>query len=739
MRLRRSSAVAASVAAALLGIGPGVALGAAGRSFELVSPPDKGGVAVGERVTVQSAPSGDAVAFGAPGAFGGAATSLTYTYYVARRSSDGWSTVAVDPPQRNTSSAIFSSTQFFSQDLAQAMQVSQAALTPGAFDNGSNVYRWDASGQRTLVASSSDGALASDINFISQLPTFGATPDLSRFAFESRSPLLPGVTPGTTNVYEVVGNDLQLVDKQADGSPMPGGAGLTTFLLAQGATFMSADGGQVFFNSPVGIFNSATPLYMRRDDGTIVPVSVSRRAGDPDDPVPAYFVGVGDDGRVAYFTAGAPLTDDAVGGSLYRYDTASGDLTDLTVPIDSGGFSGEPAINGMARDGSTIYFNSQYAYAPGAVDNAGTANLYVADEAGVRLVTPDIGTSGVASKVSDSGRYIAFTTQVGIDGFDNRGSACAAPGAPAPDGPCTEVYVYDKESGSLQCATCAPLDGQNGDSTLGYQYESVSNYVGRAVLDDGTVFFSTTERLAPEDSNGVNDVYSWKDGKATLISSGDGSSGAMFEDATPDGSNVFFTTANRLVASDTDKVPDLYDARVGGGIAAQNQLVTSQVCAGEGCQGPTAASPQLGTAGSETFSGDGNLDEAAPRAPAARKPRSRLNVGKPVVGRRGTVRVPVVVSGRGRLTVSGKQVSGTTKSVRKGGKHTIVVRLTSRARRKLRRRHTLDVALNVVYAPTGAKRTSRRVVARVKQPAPRRGHQRSRQRTSNDLATTAKG
>jgi hypothetical protein len=58
------------------------------------------------------------------------------------------------------------------------------------------------------------------------------------------------------------------------------------------------------------------------------------------------------------------------------------------------------------------------------------------------------------------------------------------------------------------------------------------------------------------------------------------------------GKNVFFTTRDRLVATDKDQLMDLYDAREGGGFPGESDMPPLP-CQGEGCQPASPAPPEL--------------------------------------------------------------------------------------------------------------------------------------------------
>ncbi len=100
-------------------------------------------------------------------------------------------------------------------------------------------------------------------------------------------------------------------------------------------------------------------------------------------------------------------------------------------------------------------------------------------------------------------------------------------------------------------------------------------------------------------------------GCVLLVSPGTGSADSNFLAMDESGKNVFFTTRERLVPQDGDELIDLYDAREGGGFPSSTETQRGE-CQGEACQS-TASPPVFTTPGSTTFSGLGNvLPSAAP-------------------------------------------------------------------------------------------------------------------------------
>jgi hypothetical protein len=111
-------------------------------------------------------------------------------------------------------------------------------------------------------------------------------------------------------------------------------------------------------------------------------------------------------------------------------------------------------------------------------------------------------------------------------------------------------------------------------------------------------------------------VYLISDGRDTAEAGGGGASAVKLIGADATGNNVFFTTADRLQPQDTDTEVDIYDARVcepeNGNPCIQEPPPPLPPCLGEQCHGIPAATPSLLAPGTATFNGEGNLTPAAP-------------------------------------------------------------------------------------------------------------------------------
>ena len=203
------------------------------------------------------------------------------------------------------------------------------------------------------------------------------------------------------------------------------------------------------------------------------------------------------------------------------------------------------------------------------------------------------------------------------------------------------MYVYDEAREALDCASCPP-SGAVATSKAVVVPHAVSYTLGlllpfrlRFFSNGGRfVFFSTADALVPQDTNGLYDVYEYDvdTRRVVLISSGTGDTGSWFADASADGSDVFFFTRQSLTVGDTDRLVDLYDARVDGGLPQPSALAAA--CVGDACQGAPGSPPSF--VSPSGFSGPGNLvSKPARRAVKKPKAKSKRRARKKHAKRRG--------------------------------------------------------------------------------------------------------
>jgi hypothetical protein len=154
-------------------------------------------------------------------------------------------------------------------------------------------------------------------------------------------------------------------------------------------------------------------------------------------------------------------------------------------------------------------------------------------------------------------------------------------------------------------------------------------YRVRALSDDGRRLFYATPATLESSNNSVfeyeqDGVGSCEDvrGCHNLLSSPGNTEAALFLGSSSDGNDVFFATSSRLVPTDSDNLRDVYDARVDGGFPAPTAPPCETICYQPGVTHPLLSPESLATGPS------GN----APAPVAAKPPRCkkgfRLSLGK---------------------------------------------------------------------------------------------------------------
>ncbi len=406
-------------------------------------------------------------------------------------------------------------------------------------------------------------------------------------------------------------------------------------------------------------------LFMRVDGKETFAINASERPGGGIPSNPAKFWGASRDGEKAFFTSTAALTDDAPdNGSekLYMYSVQSAPGgTHLTLLSQRSSVeSGPISVIGNSDDGSYVYFmqpgqqvagepsrfleanvgvflwhNGVVSYISSITDGTVGENSRLLDAPPMARVTPD-GTHLLFSSAAGEGKLGSYGAAADFD----QGTADASCFTSSLGTGCRELYLYDATTNTLSCASCPPerktqLPEIQGIDPLSLEKLMPSTSVMQEEMHRGAaaggwhennslstdgrfVFFSTGESLVPEDTNGQVDVYVFDadTGQPRLIS-GHSKKPSHFLDASPDGSNVFFTTSERLSGWDIDTSDDLYDARIDGGFPEPRPGTAP--CNGDSCREAAPPSPQPVTPGSATFAGVSNRV-----APKCRKGRHRI-------------------------------------------------------------------------------------------------------------------
>lgn len=531
-----------------------------------------------------------------------------------------------------------------------------------------NVLLYDDSGAPRLV-----NVTAADVDPASLAPANAkrqdASDDFSRIVFSTEARLTSDA-PAGYNFYAWEDGSVRLLTVLPDGEPAAGelveaaGHRLSTSTttvagsgLAPVTGALSASGDRAFFYSGAGLYLRERPTEPQSavsggectepERACTIQIDASQGPGAGGGGV---FWRASADGGTVFFTSDSRLTDDSTAEpgkpDLYRYDVESGALTDLTVSSESA--ADVRGVVAAAEDSSSVYFvaNGNLAEGGSAGDCTGTVaaaqrcDLYALSGESITFVARlsradrsawQEGSTGVQRRkltavranASTSGRYLAFISDQRLTGYDNRDINTATVRR--------QLFLFDADGldgdGELSCVSCIPDGTRPSDSTidilLGRNYGAGDvgghpNWKVRSVLDDGSVFFDSRDALVDGDENGVRDVYQYKAGTHTLISTGEHGGESRFFDASPSGSDVFFRTGESLVRSDTDNENvSLYDARVGGGFPEGHD--PDPHCEEEACRGIDVIAPAVLAPGSTVLVGE--------HAPRVRRPQRRCRIG----------------------------------------------------------------------------------------------------------------
>ena len=289
--------------------------------------------------------------------------------------------------------------------------------------------------------------------------------------------------------------------------------------------------------------------------------------------------------------------------------------------------------NSIAAENGDIYF-----YSPQQLDGSkgitGLMNLYDYRDETLQYVTtvqpsPECNAAGSTCRnapitrmqVSPDDSHAAFVTADQITSndiappvgncFNGANEGNVSNGAP-PVRNCEEMYSYDPSTGKIVCVSCL----QNGELPT---HNVDASTQGLFMADDGRTFFSTREALVQTDTNQVEDVYEFVDGRPQLITTGTDAadrpgghtSAAALEGGlagvSANGTNAYFSTRDDLVPSDHNgQYLEYYDARSDGGFPIEPPkppCESADECHSAGSSPPTL--PHSG-AGAD-LGGDGNV------------------------------------------------------------------------------------------------------------------------------------
>jgi hypothetical protein len=508
---------------------------------------------------------------------------------------EGHKTVAISEPSFSSCGACETGVQApaafagASEDGLQAFFLTSQSLLEGA--SGMNLYEYDfGAPEEKRVLRVSTGSLKPEVQGVARVSEDG-----SHVYFVAKGVLLAtGTTTTTTGSDELT----QVTTASGSGNVVEGEQGVegvvtSTGAFAVGQTISGAGiaPGTTITRIGEGFLELSVPAEA---SGTGVALSAGAQPFAVGDVVAGAGIPVGDtitavSGQTLTLSAPASasasdvsvtaanregLAPTAGGDNLYVYERdeahPSGRLGFVATlpPEDHEDWSaldtGRPVQ--ASGDGRFLVFES-------VKDTPGVDQVFEYDAQSEEVVRVSVGQKNYGPGDANAD---AHASQITAQGF-----------GPAPDSPAkrdTRLALSEDGAtvvfGSVAALTAGAETAAAADAQSIYEYHS---------------------NLASGGGIGGGDVYLVSDGMDVAPGNG-GVKGAVAEGIDASGEDVFFETADPLVAGDGDTQYDLYDAKVDGGFPLP---AVQAGCEGEGCYGPVSIAPSLLTgaaAGAPTLS-----------------------------------------------------------------------------------------------------------------------------------------
>jgi hypothetical protein len=360
---------------------------------------------------------------------------------------------------------------------------------------------------------------------------------------------------------------------------------------------------------------------------------------------------------------GCSETEEEGGCNLYEYnfERAPTERLNLVSAGDSHGARVQGVI-ASSEDGSRVYFVAKGDLTGGQENGLGRAavegedNLYVyepnPEKPGESIVTfiatlsPE--DSGILWEEKEASRQAQITPNGDFLVFASHGRLTDSDTSTG-----IQLFEYDalnKVLGRVSVGEVVEGVGYKENGNISSTQENPDLNPGHAISSDGsTIVFESKAALSPRagiaSALGCSSVYEFHWGGQESISQGSvgllsdgkdvvrgnqGLCGARAGAIDDEGKDVTFQTADPLTWEDSDTLPDIYDARIDGGVLAPT---APAVCEGDGCKAPVASAPTFGAPGSATLSGAGNLTSApvplqAAKPKAKKKTAAQIRAGK---------------------------------------------------------------------------------------------------------------
>jgi hypothetical protein len=332
----------------------------------------------------------------------------------------------------------------------------------------------------------------------------------------------------------------------------------------------------------------------------------------------------------------------------------------------------------------------------------------------VDAVAGTAGTKNLVARVTPDGKFLLLATQKQLNNYDNRQQGSETrewEQYEYSEATSSLVCVSCKPSGERPIVNPATQEHAPFEAHGVFVNHPLS--LPNSLNQDGRVFFDSFDPLVAQATNKDVNAYEWDPpgaegceqaaGCVAILDSGTDSFPSYFEDASLSGNDVYVTTVAQLAPQDTDGLRDIYDVRVDGGI-----LFTPPApgCSGEECQGALGGGLAGSAHASETANG-GNPPLTTPPGSGVTPAEAGVKgfISRKL-SRSHRVKVSVLAPGAGRVSVAGHGLKTRKLAVSKAGTYVVSVPLTAAEIKALKRKHRLKLTVRVSFVAASGHASS---------------------------------
>jgi hypothetical protein len=466
--------------------------------------------------------------------------------------------------------------------------------------------------------------------------------------------------------------------------------------LTESSTPSKAPGERCERTNGAGEGTGHCDLY-RYELGSGTLTDLSADAADANGATVRGILGMSSDASAVYFSATGQLVP-GKGNTQAANETTSG-TTPYGLPKESTEANVYESRNGVLSYIATI-----------GTPEAGVGG----SDQQVDAVAGTAGTKNLVARVTADGKFLLLATQKQLNEYDNRQQGSETrewEQYEYSEASSSLVCVSCKPNGERPIVNQATQEHATFEAHAVFVNHPLS--LPNSLNKDGRVFFDSFDPLVAQATNKDVNAYEWDPpgvencelaaGCVGILDSGTDSFPSYFEDASLSGNDVYVTTVAQLAPQDTDGLRDIYDVRVDGGI-----LYTPPApgCSGEECQGPLGGGLAGASHASETATGGNPPLTGSPAAGVTPPEAGVKGFIRRKLSRSHRVMVSVIAPGAGRVTVAGHGLRARKLAVSKGGTYVVSVPLTAAERKVLKRKHRLKLKIRVSFVSSSGHASS---------------------------------